>query len=90
LARFLAAQHKFSEALPRFERAVELSGGNEPLSLEMLAAVYAELGRFPEAAQAASRALAVATNQNDAALVQELRGRLAYYESQGVTAPGKP
>lgn len=90
LARFLAAQHKFSEALPQFERAVELSGGNEPLSLEMLAAVYAELGRFPEAAQAANRALAIATNQNDAALVQELRGRLAYYESQGITAPGKP
>jgi tetratricopeptide (TPR) repeat protein len=90
LARFLAAQRKFPEALPQFERAVELSGGNEPLSLEMLAAVYAELGRFPEAVQTASRALAVATNQNDAALVQELRSRLAEYESQAVPAPTKP
>lgn len=90
LARFLAAQHKFSEALPQFERAVELSGGNEPLSLEMLAAVYAELGRFSEAVQAANRALAIATNQNDAGLVQELRARLAEYESQAAAAPSKP
>jgi Flp pilus assembly protein TadD len=88
LARFLAAQHKFSEALPQFERAVELSGGNEPLSLEMLAAVYAELGRFSDAVQTANRALSVATNLNDAALVEELRARLAFYESQ--TAPAAP
>jgi tetratricopeptide (TPR) repeat protein len=90
LARFLAAQHKFSEALPQFDRAVELSGGNEPLSLEMLAAVYAELGRFSEAVQTANRALAVATNQNDAGLVEELRAKIADYESQAATTPTKP
>jgi tetratricopeptide (TPR) repeat protein len=88
LARFLAARHNFAEALPQFEKAVELSGGNEPLSLEMLASVYAELGRFSEAVQTANRALTVAMNQNDAALVQELRARIAYYESQ--EASGKP
>jgi tetratricopeptide (TPR) repeat protein len=86
LARFLAAQHKFPEAVPQLERAVELSGGNEPLSLEMLAAVYAELGRFPEAIRAANRAIVVATNQNDAALVQEVRARLAGYEAQAAAA----
>jgi tetratricopeptide (TPR) repeat protein len=88
LARFLAARHNFAEALPQFEKAVELSGGNEPLSLEMLASVYAELGRFSEAVQTANRALTVAMNQNDAALVQELRARIAYYKSQ--EASGKP
>ncbi len=90
LARFLAAQHKFAEALPQFERAVELSGGNEPLSLEMLASIYAELGRFTDAIQTANRALAVAINKNDAALVQELRGRIAYYQSQLPAATGTP
>jgi len=90
LARFLAAQHQFKEALPQFERAVELSGGNEPVSLEMLAAMYAEFGRFEEAIKTADRALAAAMNQNDEALVQELRGRISGYEAQEKAREAKP
>jgi Flp pilus assembly protein TadD len=90
LGRFLAARHSFAEAIPQFEKAVELSGGDEPLSMEMLAAVYAEVGRFAEATQTGRRALAVATTHNDAALAQELRSRIACYESQAVATPAKP
>jgi Flp pilus assembly protein TadD len=90
LGRVLAARHSFAEALPQFERAVELSGGKEPQSLEMLAAMYSEVGRFSEAAQAARRALAVTTSQNDVALSQELRARVAYYESQPDAVATKP
>jgi tetratricopeptide (TPR) repeat protein len=89
LGRVLAARHSFAEAVPELEKAVELSGGNEPQSLEMLAAMYAELGRFSEAALTARRALAIAVRENDAARSQELRGRIAYYEAQRDGGGGK-
>jgi len=90
LGRVLAARHNFAEAVPQFEKAVELSGGNEPESLEMLAGVYAEVGRFPDAAQTARRALATAERQNDVALSEKLRARIAYYESQPAGPAEKP
>ena len=37
------------EAVELAERALKLSGGNEPAILGTLAAAYAEAGRFPEA-----------------------------------------
>jgi len=82
LGRVLAARHSFEEAVPQFEKAVELSGGNEPQSLEMLAAMYAELGRFAEAAQTARRALAIAVRENDTARAQALRARITDYEAR--------
>jgi Flp pilus assembly protein TadD len=89
LARFLAARHSFAEAIPQFEKAVELTGGNEPQSLEMLAAVYAEVGRFSDAAQTAGRALQIAGQLNDMNLSEELRRRIAYYQSQQDASPAK-
>jgi len=90
LSRFLAAAHRFPEAIPECEKAVELWGGNEPQSLTMLAAMYSEVGRFSEAAQTARRALALASAQNDADLSQQLRARIAYYESQAGAVPAQP
>jgi len=81
LGRILAARHSFEQAIPHFEKAVELSGGRETQSLELLAAMYSELGRFAEAAQTARRALEVATRENNVQLVQVLRARIAQYES---------
>jgi Flp pilus assembly protein TadD len=82
LGRVLAARHSFAEAVPQLEKAIELSGGNEPQSLEMLAAMYAELGRFAEAAQTARRALAIAEREKDAARSQMLQARISIYESK--------
>jgi Flp pilus assembly protein TadD len=82
LGRILAARHSFAEAIPQFEKAIELSGGNEPQSLEMLAAMYGEVGRFSDATQTARRALAIAVSENDTAHSQALRARIAYYEAQ--------
>ena len=82
LGRVLAARHSFAEAIPQFEKAVELSEGKEPQSLQMLAAMYAEVGRFSQAAQTLRQALTIATSQNDEALAQELRNKIVYYESQ--------
>jgi cytochrome c-type biogenesis protein CcmH/NrfG len=73
-----------SEAVRLAARAVELSGGREPNLLYTLAAAYAEAGRFQEAVQTARRALALARAQNLAPLADEVRARIALYES------GKP
>ncbi len=90
LGRIYAARHSFPEAIPQFEKAVELSGGNEPQSLEMLAAMYSEVGRFSEAVRAARQALATPAAQNDPNLSGELRARIAYYESQPDGAAPNP
>jgi Flp pilus assembly protein TadD len=82
LGRVLAARHSFAEAIPHFEKAVELSRGQEPQSLEMLAAMYSEVGRFLDAARVARRALDLATRENDRTLAETLRARITYYESQ--------
>src|SRR5579872_3408242 len=87
--RLLAAGHRFPEAIPECEKAVELWGGNETQSLAMLAAMYSEVGRFSDAAQTARRALSLASAQNDVSLSQKLRAKIAYYESQ-VSAGAQP
>jgi len=82
LGRVLAARHSFAEAIPHFEKAVELSGGQEPQSLEMLAAMYSEVGRFQDAARVARQALDLATRENNQPLAETLRARIASYDSQ--------
>ena len=73
-----------TEAVELAERALKLSGGNEPAILGTLAAAYAEAGRFPEAAATARKALELARQQNKRALADALRARIALYEA------GKP
>jgi uncharacterized protein YqfA (UPF0365 family) len=50
--------------------------------LDTLAAAYTEAGRFPEAAQTARRALALATQQNKQPLVEALKARIILYEAR--------
>ncbi len=80
--RILAAAQRLADAIPHFEKAVSLSGGRELSSLELLAALYADVGRFAEAVQVARRAVEVATEQRDSNKVEVLRVRLAFYEQQ--------
>ncbi len=89
LGRVLAARRSFAQAVPHFERAVQLAGEEEPQrldSLQMLAAMYSEVGRFSDAARIARRAQDLATRANNTPLADTLRARAAYYESQ----TGKP
>ncbi len=44
LGRFLAAKTRYSDAIPHLEQAVKLSGGREPLSVQLLKSMYAEVG----------------------------------------------
>jgi tetratricopeptide (TPR) repeat protein len=69
------------EAVELAERAVKISAGPDPGLLDVLAAAYAEVGRFPEALQTAHRALDLATRQNAQPLVEGLKARIALYKS---------
>ena len=84
-----------TEAVELAERALKLSGGNEPAILGTLAAAYAEAGRFAEALATAHKALELAKRRNNQALADILRARIAlyeagkpYYESPSASLPG--
>ena len=72
------------EAVKLGERAVQLSGGQEAMYLDTLAAAYAEAGRFEDAVETARRGLEIATRENQAQLREGLAARLRLYEA------GKP
>src|SRR5262245_30613115 len=71
-----------SEAVLLAERAESESSGSEnrPLLLRILAAAYAEAGRFAEAKGTAQQALQAADVQGNSALSSALRGEIALYE----------
>jgi hypothetical protein len=58
----------------------ELSGGCQPLFLRTLAAAYAETERFPEAVEAAQKALGLAQSQGDTILAQTIKSNLSLYQ----------
>jgi tetratricopeptide (TPR) repeat protein len=70
-----------SEALRLAEQANRLSGGNRPVILRILAAAYAENGRFADAIEGAERALQSADAQNNSTLVDALRKEIALYQA---------
>jgi Flp pilus assembly protein TadD len=70
-----------TEALALARRAVELSGGGDPEALNALAAAYAEVGDFREAADTARRAHELAVRHGKAALAESLSRRISLYES---------
>ncbi len=78
----LAISGRFEAAIPVLKRAVKLSGGKEPMILDLLARVYAETGRFPQAAQTARRAVAAALEGNNPRMAEALKSRVAAYESK--------
>ena len=63
------------------EQASRLSGRNRPLILRILAAAYAEAGRFDEARDTAHQALQAADNQGNVVLSEVLRKEIALYEA---------
>lgn len=66
-------------ALTYAERAVKLTGGRDPVSLDSLAVAYAELGRWEEARIAIRQALSVAPA---GALGEQLRGHQLAIEAR--------
>jgi tetratricopeptide (TPR) repeat protein len=62
-----------SEAVRMSERACELTGRKDPEKLKTLAATYAEVGRFQEAATAAQTAADLASQRGQKDLAEECR-----------------
>ena len=89
LGRAFAASGRFGEALPQFEAAASLSGGKEPAILQMLAAMYSEIGKYTQAITTAQQALELAEKQQNQELAAALRGNIALYEHQAQAGPSQ-
>jgi Flp pilus assembly protein TadD len=68
-------------AIEQAEQAAKLSR-QDPMILSLLGRLYAEAGRFSDAVQATRRALAIASGRGDREFDEELKHRLAEYESK--------
>ena len=63
------------------EKALGISGGKIPMIYRVVAAAYAESGRFADAVETAQRGAELATNQGNPALAAELENNIALYQS---------
>jgi len=86
LGRAFAASNRFPEALPQLEAANNFSGNQQPLILQMLAAMYSENGKYQQAVATAQHALEIAVQQQNDDLTKELRGNIARYQMQQAQA----
>ena len=77
-----AALRNGGEAVALAERAVKLSAGREPVLLDTLAAAYAEMGRYADAAKTARDALDLASGQGNQQLADGLKTRLGLYQAK--------
>jgi protein O-mannosyl-transferase len=75
-----AAIRNGREAVALAEQAVELTKGEDPSALDALAAAQAETGQFPLAAQTASQAETLATQQGKPALAKSIAARMSLYK----------
>jgi tetratricopeptide (TPR) repeat protein len=70
-----------SRAAELGEKALRISGGKIPMIYKVLAAAYAESGRFGDAIETAQHGAELATNQGNPALATELESNIALYQS---------
>jgi protein O-mannosyl-transferase len=63
------------------EKALRISGGKIPMIFRILAAAYAENGRFSEAIESAQRGADLATSEGNSALAAELQSNIALYQT---------
>ena len=70
-----------AEALAISQRLSQTTEASNPMILRVLAAAYAEAGRFPEAIETTERGIALATSQHRADLAALLQGDLELLQS---------
>ncbi len=70
-----------SRTIELAQRAMRLSGGKIPMIFRILAAAYAENGRFSEAIETAERGVELANLQGNADLASELENNIALYRA---------
>jgi tetratricopeptide (TPR) repeat protein len=76
----LSLAGRAQEAIPHAQQAVALSDGQNPRILDLLARLYAQAGRLPEAIETTRQALEIANQARDQRLASELQARLSAYE----------
>jgi tetratricopeptide (TPR) repeat protein len=76
-----AAVRNGAEAIALAQRALQLTAATDPVVLDVLAAAYAEMGRFPEALATAGKALQIAEQQKKRPLSDAVRARILLYRS---------
>ncbi|MGA2272600.1 MAG: tetratricopeptide repeat protein [Bryobacteraceae bacterium] len=86
LGRLLATRGRFDEAIPHLEKAAT---GEDPAIGGMLAAVYAQVGRWGDALAMARKSLRVAQARNQQDLAQALSASIASYEAAQARGGGK-
>jgi tetratricopeptide (TPR) repeat protein len=70
-----------TRAVELAEKAFRISGGKIPMIYRVLAAAYAESGRFADAVETAQRGAELATSQGNPPLAAELESNIALYRS---------
>jgi tetratricopeptide (TPR) repeat protein len=70
-----------NQAVALAEQANQLTGYDNPVVLDTLAAAYAEAGRFPEAVTIAQRALRLAEARSNTALTVSLQSQLQLFQA---------
>jgi len=70
-----------SRAVELAEKALRISGGKIPMIFRILAAAYAENGRFSEAVETAQRGAELADRQGTSGLTTELQSNIALYQA---------
>lgn len=70
-----------NEAVALAEQANELSKSQSPEVFRVLAAAYAETGRFPDAVKTANQAESLAAAQSKKALAKEIQAEIMFYQT---------
>jgi Flp pilus assembly protein TadD len=78
-ASALAQAGRFPDAVGQFRKSIEISGGKDWQSFDMLGSVYSKMGRSDDAIQAERKAVELAP-VDDGEQVRMLRAKLASYE----------
>jgi Flp pilus assembly protein TadD len=78
-ASALAQAGRLSDAVGQLQKSIDIGGGRDWQSYDMLGAIYSKMGRQDDAIQAGRKALELAPVQ-DGEQVRTLRARLASYE----------
>lgn len=73
------ADRNADEALQLATRAVQITGSQDPVTLDLLAAALAQAGRFEEAIKVAERAQALAAVQNQPVIARQINEHLDFY-----------
>jgi tetratricopeptide (TPR) repeat protein len=77
-----ASSRNGNAAVELAQRVNQISGGANPAVLRVLAAAYAEAGRFDDAVQTGRKALELAQAAGNAGIVSRLNEELKFYEAK--------